>query len=571
MEHDFFTFARALAQLANQGQTRRDFLCEASQMLLALTGCDEIELRGKDGRLLFRWEFRLQPGLHRHFEILTGVRNAAGRLLPCSNDDSAFEQLCCDVLSGSISAPASFLTEHGSFWTGDTSVPVKVILRANASHPAQMAHFGKEYQSLALIPFALSTEDVGLLHLKSRQPLFFTLEQIVRYEEIAQTLGMAMATRRTQAALHERNKELKCLYGIMQVAMRPEGALEEILQGIVRLLPPAMQHPECAAARIIFDKNSYLTRGFQESTPRLAADIVVGGLQRGSIAVTYWEEKDALESDTFLEEEQSLLDAVASQIALIIARQRAEREKAKLQEQLRHADRLATIGQLAAGIAHELNEPLANILGFAQLARKAPELPRQTEQDIEKIVASSLHAREIIKKLLTFARQVPPSKSEVDLNQLVTHGLYFLEARFAKQGVTLELSLTPNLPKITADATQLQQVLVNLAVNSLHAMPEGGCLTIKTLADEGHVTLVVADTGIGMSEEVKQQLFLPFFTTKDVGQGTGLGLPVVHGIVTSHGGTIHVNSELGHGARFTIKLPIGELPENEKSTNDEYF
>ncbi|MGH7495929.1 MAG: sensor histidine kinase, partial [bacterium] len=264
------------------------------------------------------------------------------------------------------------------------------------------------------------------------------------------------------------------------------------------------------------------------------------------------------ETGLFLEEEQSLIEAVANHVALIVERRQAESDRSRLQQQLRHADRLATIGQLAAGVAHELNEPLANILGFAQLAKKSAGLTAQTEQDLEKIVASALHAREVIKKLLTFARQMPPTKTRVNLNKIVEEGLYFLESRCAKQGIQLICGLTPALPDITADATQLQQVLVNLAVNAIQAMPQGGRLTVKTLAGDGHVLLVVEDTGTGITEEVKGKLFTPFFTTKDVGQGTGLGLAVVHGIVTSHGGLINVESEVGHGARFEIKLPIVE-------------
>lgn len=382
------------------------------------------------------------------------------------------------------------------------------------------------------------------------------------YEGIAPTAGIAAIARRAQFDLRERIKELTSLYGIMQVAVRPDTSLEDILQNIVNLLPPAMQHPEMAVGRINLDHRSYTTKNFRESPLKLAADVVVSGKRRGNVEVAYLEDKPAAAIGLFLEEEQSLIEAVANHVALIVERRQAENDRSRLQQQLRHADRLATIGQLAAGVAHELNEPLANILGFAQLAKKSPGLPAQTEQDIEKIVASALHAREVIKKLLTFARQMPPTKTRVNLNKIVEEGLYFLESRCAKLGIQLMRELAPELPDITADATQLQQVLVNLAVNAIQAMPQGGRLTVKTRAGDSHVLLVVEDTGAGMTEEVKGKLFAPFFTTKDVGQGTGLGLAVVHGIVTSHGGVINVESATGHGARFEIKLPIVESLEN---------
>lgn len=363
-------------------------------------------------------------------------------------------------------------------------------------------------------------------------------------------------SRSAEAALRERVKELTCLYGIAQVAGRPGISLQEILHDIVVLLPPAWQYPGIASARIVLDERSYATLGFRDGCWKQRADIAVDGTRRGVIEVVYAEDRPELDEGPFLQEERSLIDAVARQVALIIERKQVEEDKSKLQDQLRHADRLATIGMLAAGVAHELNEPVGNILGFAQLARTCPGLPESADQDIGKIEAASLHTREIIRKLLAFARQMPPQKTWVDLNRVVEEGVYFLEARCAKGGVELVRSLAADLPEITADPAQLNQVLVNLVVNALQAMPEGGKLTVATRAHDDHVLLAVEDTGIGMSEEVLERIFVPFFTTKEVGQGTGLGLPVAHGLVTSHGGSLKVESEVGRGTRFEIRLPV---------------
>jgi signal transduction histidine kinase len=419
-----------------------------------------------------------------------------------------------------------------------------------------------------LIPLLLGNENVGLLQLKSKQGDYFTEDEIGLYEGVAQNLGAALVNQRVQAASHERVKELTCLYCIAQVAQRPGISQEEILQCIVGLLPQAWQYPEIAFGRIILDGVSYSTPGFQDSRQKLLADIFVGGKRRGAIEVVYTEKKPQLDEGSFLKEERNLLDAVARQVALIIERREAEKDKSMLQDQLRHADRLATIGQLAAGVAHELNEPLGNILGFAQLAKKCPGLPRQTEKDIEQIVSASLHAREIIKKLLLSARQMPPEETQVNLNQVVEDGLYLLEARCNKEEIEVVRSLSPDLPEITADAAQLNQVLVNLVVNSVQAMPEGGRLTVQTLVHEGHVLFIVEDTGTGMSEEVIKRVFIPFFTTKDIGQGTGLGLPVVHGIVTSHGGSIKVESQVGHGTRFEVRLPVARSQDVKENGKD---
>lgn len=368
-----------------------------------------------------------------------------------------------------------------------------------------------------------------------------------------------------KAALAERVKELTCLYGIAQIAGEPGISLEEIIQRIVELLPPAWQYPEIAFARITLDGISYTTPGFRECCQKQTAEIIVDGPSRGVVELVYIEEKPDLDEGPFLKEERSLIDAVARQVALVIERREGEEDKLKLYAQLRHADRLATIGMLAAGVAHELNEPVGNILGFAQLAKKCSDVPTSAREDIEKIETASLQARDIIQKLLVFARQRPPEKTRVNLNHVVQDSLFFFEARCAKEGVELIRTLSPNLPDITADPAQLNQVLVNLVVNALQSIPGGGRITVETRFGDNSVYLVVADTGTGMSKQVLEKIFVPFFTTKDVGQGTGLGLPVVHGIVAAHGGSIDVESKEGHSTRFEIRLPIGTSRNTEEN------
>jgi len=322
------------------------------------------------------------------------------------------------------------------------------------------------------------------------------------------------------------------------------------------LLPSAWLYPEVAKARIVFDEHSYVVPDFTNGKQSISSDIIISGKKRGSVDVSYTVEKPVLDEGPFLKEERNLIDTVAREVSVIIEKQQVDKEKIRLQEQMRHSDRLATVGQLAAGVAHELNEPLSNMLGFAQLAKKSQGLPKSTEHDIDKIINASLHAREIVKKLLLFSRQMPARKNKVNLNQIVQDGLYFLKSRCEKEGIELIRILAPNLPEIYADSGQLHQVLVNLVVNAIQAMPAGGKLTIKTFVLPDYISFVVEDTGVGMNDEIIKKMFIPFFTTKEVGQGTGLGLSLVHGIVTSHGGTIRVQSKLGHGSQFEIKLPV---------------
>ena len=416
--------------------------------------------------------------------------------------------------------------------------------------------FAAGYPSVVLIPLRRDGEDIGFFQLKSRINRHFSQEAVHFYELIARTIVVALANHRAQAALHERVKELNCLYQVVQLTEQPSVPLDEILRGVVELIPPAWQYPEVTMARITMGEHAFSAPDFQDLGERLRADILVSGESRGIVEVVYAEDKLELDEGPFLREERSLLDAIAKYIGLVIERRQAAKEEAKLQDQLRHADRLATIGLLGAGVAHELNEPLANILGFAQLIKKNPGLPEQALKDLEKIETASLHAREVIKKLLIFARQMPAEKAQVNINRVVNDGISFFEHRWKKEGISVLLDLEPDLPEIIADSAQLYQVLINLVMNSIQAMPTGGRLTLRTAVSEDQACLTVEDTGVGMTEDIKKQLFVPFFTTKDVDQGTGLGLAVVHGIVSSHGGTILVESKLGFGTVVAVKLPI---------------
>jgi len=571
MVQDFRALSHRILQYANRGGPVIEFLREVSKMLLDFSGCDAVELLLKEGENYSRCEANRHAKQFFHFEIIPRAQNEDGESIPGTQKDSDLERLCNYIVHGRIDPSSLFFTKNGSFWIGNTENPLTFHPKPNEQQRPHDLCIGGPYRSLALITLLLGNENVGLLQLKSKRGDYFTEDEIGLYEGVAQNLGVALANQRVQAASHERVKELTCLYSIAQMAQRPGISLEEILQCIVELLPQAWQYPEIAYGRIILDGVAYLIPGFQESRQKLLADIFVGGKRRGAIEVVYTEKKPQLDEGPFLKEERSLIDAVARQVALIIERREAEKDKLMLQDQLRHADRLATIGQLAAGVAHELNEPLGNILGFAQLAKKCPGLARQAEKDIEQIVSASLHAREIIKMLLLSARQMPPEETHVNLNQVVEDGLYLLEARCNTEGIELVRSLSPDLPEITADPAQLNQVLVNLVVNSVQAMPEGGRLTVQTLVREGHVLLIVEDTGIGMDEEVIKQVFIPFFTTKDVGQGTGLGLPVVHGIVTSHGGSIKVESQVGQGTRFEVRLPVVRSQDVKESGKDGTF
>jgi two-component system NtrC family sensor kinase len=232
----------------------------------------------------------------------------------------------------------------------------------------------------------------------------------------------------------------------------------------------------------------------------------------------------------------------------------------KLQQthlQLVSSEKMASLGKLAAGIAHEINNPLGGILIYSSLMIE--DLPEADPKrgDLARIVQEASRCKDIVKSLLEFARQTEPKMEPTDINRAITDGLFFLENQALFHNVQIVKKLDPFLPFIRGNASQLKQVLINIIVNAAEAMHGNGILTITSYPsqDRKGVFLEFTDTGEGIAEENLTRIFDPFFTTKAVGKGTGLGLSTSYGIVESHGGKIRVRSKVGEGTTFTIELP----------------
>ncbi len=221
------------------------------------------------------------------------------------------------------------------------------------------------------------------------------------------------------------------------------------------------------------------------------------------------------------------------------------------------SEKLASIGRLASGIAHELNNPLTGILTYSSLLLE--ELKGTPyEEDLKVIKEETMRCRKIIRGLLDFARDYRPEKVPVNLNKLIEEVLSILENHVNFHNIKIIRNFDPALPEVRVDADEFRSVVNNLAMNAADAMPSGGELTITTSFDreQNQVIIRVADTGVGISEENMKRIFEPFFTTKEKGKGTGLGLAMVYGVIKRHNGTIDVKSKVGEGTEFIIKLPV---------------
>jgi two-component system NtrC family sensor kinase len=237
-------------------------------------------------------------------------------------------------------------------------------------------------------------------------------------------------------------------------------------------------------------------------------------------------------------------------------------EVKRMERQVCQADKLSSLGKLAAGVAHEINNPLTAVLTNASLMLEELKDGDPKKEDLETIVRETIRCRQIVRGLLDFARQRTPEKTVANINQLIENMLQLLQNQIVLQNIEVHKQLDNNLPRVSVDADQIQQVLMNITLNAIEAMPRGGRLTIesKLLAD-GKISVAITDTGVGIKIEDVKNLFDPFFTTKS--SGTGLGLAISHGIVHQHGGQIKVHSHLHEGSTFTVILPINSAADKE--------
>jgi two-component system NtrC family sensor kinase len=242
-------------------------------------------------------------------------------------------------------------------------------------------------------------------------------------------------------------------------------------------------------------------------------------------------------------------------------RERDERLKEFTRKKFMESERLALVGQLAANVAHELNNPLQGIVTYSHLLLEKDICDQPTTQNIQKIVTQANRCRDIIRGLLDFSRQRKPDKTLSDINSIITEGISLVENQALFQNVQISMNLDQNLPKVVIDPSQIVRVFINLIVNAAEAMDGNGKLTITSLTDahKGCIEVDVADTGSGIPAENYDKIFDPFFTTKETGHGVGLGLAISYGIIKEHKGSISVESKVGKGTTFTVRLPIAVI------------
>lgn len=265
------------------------------------------------------------------------------------------------------------------------------------------------------------------------------------------------------------------------------------------------------------------------------------------------------EEETYLAHFYPILDKQTGEVESVVHYCKSITEQKRMDQQMMHAEKLASLGQLVAGVAHELNNPLGLILFYAELLKE--ELPPESEHraDVEVIARHSETCRSVVQDLLEFARNVKTVRVPGRLNDTIERVISVLKKQFDKEGIRIETSFAPDLPTINLDESKLQQVWMNLLLNAKQAVKESeGLISVTTKYDEAvkTISVTVEDNGEGMSPEIIHKIFDPFFTTKKDGEGTGLGLSVSYGIVKEHGGEITVRSRPSVGSVFEVTIPV---------------
>jgi two-component system NtrC family sensor kinase len=246
-------------------------------------------------------------------------------------------------------------------------------------------------------------------------------------------------------------------------------------------------------------------------------------------------------------------------------KQRDERQKVESETKLLQFEKQASIGKLAGGVAHEINNPLTGIVTFTHLLLNRSDLSAEIRSDLETIAQQTDRVCKIVKGLLDFSRQTELNRELTDVNSLCRSAVALVDKQALIKGVRLSFDEGKQMPSITLDRNQMQSVLLNMIINALDATETGGQITVSTGigmspldSSQMGVEIICNDSGCGIAPEHLDKIFDPFFTTKEVGRGTGLGLSVSYGIVERHGGTIYLQSKVGRGSTFIIWLPIEE-------------
>lgn len=520
-----------------------------------------------------------------------------------------------------LSPDGKSLTGYGNVQDDDLppSIPVAESLGGYVLEKSQSVRVGdirlaprffpwKDQVCSALFaPIRFQGEPIGVIGLQSERCNAFTLQDEQLLNVIASHLAGLIENARLNQEARERANKLTLIHKVVQrvVGLRDETAIArevaDLIAGyfnyeiasvlvsdetnqflsvlgvggsLAHLIPPAYHYP---ISQGITGKAFRTGRGGIFNDVSLVSEYLAlpGWRASSEMCVPMFERErvfglinvESARKNAFSESDYIMLEALAGIISSVMVNARRYRElKQRIEAQesaenrLVRSARLAAVGEMAAGIAHELNNPLTTVLGFLELTLADLPAASQQRSDLELAAREAQRAREVVRRLLDFSRQSGNVRERIELNALMQEVYSLVHHQLQTSNVSIQMDLSPRLPAIAANGNQIKQVILNLFQNALQAMPDGGEIRVRTgreMRAEGLGAFIkICDTGEGIPPENYERIFEPFFTTRSTGQGTGLGLSVSYGIITSHGGHIEVDSVLGRGSCFNVWLPV---------------
>jgi len=555
-----------LLRICNEAENVQELMSRTTLFFQQLTGCEAVGIRLQVGSDFPYYESVGFP--HDFVAAENSLRIGGGNGAP--GDEAGRPALLCmcgSVICGRPDATEPFFTPRGSFWTSSTTDFRSSFAGDHGGEGACASCNTWRYESVALIPLSSHSERIGLFQFNDRRPGKISAEKVALYENLVDYISIALSKLRTDEALLEASQ-----FNEQIVASAQEGIIVYGPDLRYRVWNPYMEQFTGTAAAEVLGRHPL------ELFPFLKEAGVYEKLEaalKGEISSTIEFPFDIPENGRsgWLADTRAPLRNAQGEIIGVIGTVRDITGQRHLEEQLRQAQKMEAIGQLAGGVAHDFNNVLQVIMGYCSLLQADKALSERQGQQVEQIVLSAERAAQLTQGLLAFSRKQVMSPKRANLWEIVQHVQKFLVRII---GEDIQLEVVPSevrLLPVVADSGQIEQVLINLATNARDAMAKGGTLSLKTEMVEfgfpvenpfGHAEpgryacVTMSDTGCGMDEATCSRIFEPFFTTKEVGKGTGLGMAIVYGIVKQHSGFINVYSEPGIGTAFRIYLPLAE-------------
>ena len=599
------------ARLYSLGHSTDDLQSLVQQFLHHIhdwTGCQSVGLRLRDGDDYPYFSTSGFPDDFASQESSLCATDGDGNPIRNGQDRPVLDCICGAVINGGMDPAKPFHTEHGSFWTANLS-ELLTTQAGEATWPRSRNRCLRAgYESLALIPLVSAGDTFGLLQLNDHRPGMFDADRLEVCEQIAEVIASVIARRRAEDALVESKHELQVLINIADILLRYPGdeMYAKVLDIVLfeldsefgffayisaegHMVAPSMttriydqcqipgktiefppeawggiwgqalqEHRTCIKNSGLLTPEGHIPLATGMSTPIIHQEQVIGELTVGNRPGGYGEQ------------EQAVLEHIAVFLAPVLAArlkaQRDEAERRRLEAQLRQSQKLEAIGTLAGGIAHDFNNMLYAMLGNISLARSSLTDDHEACEFLAEADTAGHRAAELVKQILTFARKADKQRGPIHVASIIKEVTRLLRST-TPTTIEIRYVLDAACTTVHADPIEVHQVIMNLCGNAAQAMQEsGGILSIeitdKVPEGEGPrhmphpLRIRISDTGPGISPGVQSHIFEPFFTTKAQGEGTGMGLAVVHGIIRDLKGTITVSSEPGQGTAFEIYLPL---------------